>query len=136
MTCPRLSPPTNGKVRASGNSYGSKASYSCHKGYKIVGDDIIRTCQADGSWSGMAPACESMHCTIPEKYFTLSHLVGWPSCYINVQRCRGLPIYAASTTERSLGTTVEHIYDACPKYNELVSFRIIVYLYVSDGSRC
>ena len=29
--------------------------------------------------------------------------------------------------------TVEHTYDACPKYNELGSFRIIAYLYVSDG---
>ena len=32
--------------------------------------------------------------------------------------------------------TVEHIYDACPKYSELGSFRIIAYLYVSDSSRC
>ena len=31
--------------------------------------------------------------------------------------------------------TVEHTYDACPKYSELGSFRIIAYLYVSDGSR-
>ena len=31
--------------------------------------------------------------------------------------------------------TVEHRYDACPKYSKLESFRIIVYLYVSDGSR-
>ena len=31
--------------------------------------------------------------------------------------------------------TVEHIYDACPKYSELGSFRIIAYLYGSDGSR-
>ena len=31
--------------------------------------------------------------------------------------------------------TVEHIYDACPKYSELGSFRIIAYRYVSDGSR-
>ena len=30
--------------------------------------------------------------------------------------------------------TVEHTYDACPKYSELGSFRIIAYLYVSDGS--
>ena len=29
---------------------------------------------------------------------------------------------------------VEHTYDACPKYSELGSFRIIAYLYVSDGS--
>ena len=31
--------------------------------------------------------------------------------------------------------TVEHTYDVCPKYSELGSFRIIAYLYVSDGSR-
>ena len=31
--------------------------------------------------------------------------------------------------------TVEHTYDACPKYGELGSFRIIAYLYISDGSR-
>ena len=31
--------------------------------------------------------------------------------------------------------TVEHIYDACPKYSELGNFRIIANLYVSDGSR-
>ena len=30
--------------------------------------------------------------------------------------------------------TVEHTYDACPKYSELGSFRIIAYLYVSDVS--
>ena len=32
--------------------------------------------------------------------------------------------------------TVEHIYDACPKYSELGNFPTIAYLYVSDGSRC
>ena len=31
--------------------------------------------------------------------------------------------------------TVEHTYDACPKYSELGSFRIIAYFYVSDVSR-
>ena len=31
--------------------------------------------------------------------------------------------------------TVEHTYDACPKYSELGSFCIIAYLYVSDGGR-
>ena len=31
--------------------------------------------------------------------------------------------------------TVEHIYDACPKYSELGSFIIIAYLYVSNGIR-
>ena len=36
------------------------------------------------------------------------------------------------TQNRGKGT-VEHTYDACPKYSELGSFRIIAYLYVSDG---
>ena len=31
--------------------------------------------------------------------------------------------------------TVEHIYDACPKYSELGNFCIIAYLYVSVDSR-
>ena len=31
--------------------------------------------------------------------------------------------------------TVEHTYDACPKYSKLGGFRIIAYLYVSGGSR-
>ena len=31
--------------------------------------------------------------------------------------------------------TIERTYDACPKYSELGSFRIIAYFYVSDGSR-
>ena len=30
---------------------------------------------------------------------------------------------------------LEHAYDACPIYSELKIFRIIAYLYVSDGSR-
>ena len=30
--------------------------------------------------------------------------------------------------------TVKHTYDACPKYSELGSFRIIAYLYVSNDS--
>ena len=39
-------------------------------------------------------------------------------------------------TTRTFQNTVEHTYDACPKYSELGSFRIIAYLYVSDGSCC
>ena len=35
---------------------------------------------------------------------------------------------------QSILDTVEHTYDACPKYSELGSFRIIAYLYVSDRS--
>ena len=45
------------------------------------------------------------------------------------------PMNTNMTEFRRFSNTVEHIYDACPKYSELGSFRIIAYLYVSDGSR-
>ena len=43
--------------------------------------------------------------------------------------------YCISLGTQSSSDTVEHTYDACPKYSELGSFRIIAYLYVSEGSR-
>ena len=46
-----------------------------------------------------------------------------------------MQLAAKSLLIRLSGITVEHIYDACPKYSELGSFRIIAYLYVSDGGR-
>ena len=33
-----------------------------------------------------------------------------------------------------LSIYVEHTYDVCPIYSESGSFRIVAYLYVSDGS--
>ena len=41
----------------------------------------------------------------------------------------------SEVNNQALVSTVEHTYDACPKYSELGSFRIIAYLYVSDSSR-
>ena len=45
-----------------------------------------------------------------------------------------LHIWAYCNYNTTFRSTVEHTYDACPKYSELGSFRIIAYLYVSDGS--
>ena len=49
--------------------------------------------------------------------------------YDNQGRLANIPV-----TCQGRVSTVEHKYDACPKYSELGSFRIIAYLYVSDGS--
>ena len=54
--------------------------------------------------------------------------IGNPQYYISSGR-------SASLRQNWGSVTVEHTYDACPKYSELGSFRIIAYLYVSDGSR-
>ena len=34
------------------------ATYNCNNGYNLTGD-MTRTCQANGTWSGTAPTCES-----------------------------------------------------------------------------
>ena len=54
-------------VSSSSTNLNSTASYSCtYEGYKLVGNGV-RTCQANGNWSGDEPSCESnftglMHC--------------------------------------------------------------------------
>ena len=37
---------------------GSIATYSCHHGYELKGDDE-HECQYDGTWSGKEPQCET-----------------------------------------------------------------------------
>ena len=33
------------------------ARYSCDSGFELIGN-TIRTCQANGTWSGMPPICQ------------------------------------------------------------------------------
>ena len=52
---------TNGTISYS-DSLGvdSVATHSCDTNYTLNGD-ITRTCQNDGTWSGLAPTCEGIH---------------------------------------------------------------------------
>ncbi len=59
--CGSPSNPSNGSVNAPTTTYGSIATYSCNTGYSMVGG-AIRTCQAGGNWSGVAPTCEIDDC--------------------------------------------------------------------------
>ena len=52
--------PANGKVRHNGRKIGSFATYSCNRGYKLVGVSN-RMCQPDGTWSGKKPVCQSKY---------------------------------------------------------------------------
>ena len=38
----------------------SVATYTCNTGYNLVGN-AMRTCQADGTWSGSDPLCQSKY---------------------------------------------------------------------------
>jgi CUB/sushi domain-containing protein len=53
-----------GSVSVTGTTYGSTATYTCNLGYSMTGAKT-RTCQADGTWSGITPACTVVDCGSP-----------------------------------------------------------------------
>ena len=62
LSCGDLAVPDSGQFVLSNGTYiGSIATYSCNEGYSLVGFEV-RICQADRTWSGLAPTCESMLC--------------------------------------------------------------------------
>jgi len=58
INCGNLQNPLFGKVVLTGTTFGSSATYSCQRGYILVGGST-RTCQDNGQWSGVAPVCRS-----------------------------------------------------------------------------
>ncbi|XP_013394674.1 limulus clotting factor C-like [Lingula anatina] len=64
ITCPALPNPPNGRVSANtAQAQGSKVTYTCFQGYRLVGPSE-RTCN-DGVWSGQQPHCELIRVTCP-----------------------------------------------------------------------
>ena len=50
-------------TRRSDTTFGSIANYSCDEGFVLNPDDDtsrMRVCQADGTWFGPDPTCDSM----------------------------------------------------------------------------
>ena len=62
-SCPPLQPPINGAITSlsCGSSFGSQVSLSCNQGYRQRGS-IVRSCEADGTWSGNATTCTIVEC--------------------------------------------------------------------------
>ena len=58
VNCPVPSAPANGQVSGNGSSFGDVVTFKCNLGYNLTGS-ATRRCQADGSWSGTQPSCES-----------------------------------------------------------------------------
>ena len=57
VNCRDLSDPNNGRVSTTGSTVGSKATYTCNKGFSLVGKNM-RKCLASGQWMGEAPICK------------------------------------------------------------------------------
>ena len=61
VDCGPLASPAQGTVSTGATLLGAVAAYACDTGYALSGR-AERICQADGSWSGTAPACVPMSC--------------------------------------------------------------------------
>ena len=69
MTC--LEPPTVDNAMVTGNdyTYEGQLTYTCNIGYTVTTGDLVRECQADGTWSGDPPVCSGERpSTFIEKY--------------------------------------------------------------------
>lgn len=61
--CSILDDPDNGRIECSLGEDGEPTEgdtciYICDDGFMLTGDDVVRECQSDGSWSGSIPTCE------------------------------------------------------------------------------
>jgi len=46
-------------------TFGNMATYSCDPGYELHPDNSVRSCQVNGTWSGMNPFCRGMNYAVP-----------------------------------------------------------------------
>ena len=57
VNCGTPLPVTNGIITGKNYAYNSTITYSCvAANFKLSGSQV-RTCQADGTWSGVQPVC-------------------------------------------------------------------------------
>ncbi|XP_078662291.1 sushi, von Willebrand factor type A, EGF and pentraxin domain-containing protein 1-like [Branchiostoma floridae x Branchiostoma belcheri] len=64
VECPVLTPPPNGAMEGSSNSFEDVVHFSCYPGYNLVGATNT-TCQSDGTWGDNTPTCEIVQCPLP-----------------------------------------------------------------------
>ncbi|XP_078672529.1 P-selectin-like [Branchiostoma floridae x Branchiostoma belcheri] len=62
IQCPVLAAPENGEMSGD-NYYQDVVSFTCDPGYEPVGLTSL-TCQADRTWSGVAPTCTPVQCPL------------------------------------------------------------------------
>ncbi len=72
--------PANGAVDDSNREFQDTATYTCDTGFELFGNSM-RTCQADGTWSGDEPTCRGKG--MPERYDEAAIA----SCVIQLIKC-------------------------------------------------
>ena len=110
VDCGTLPDPVNGQVNTTGTTLGQTATYSCNRGYNLVGDST-RTCQATGAWSGSAPTCQSTYVVI--EWYQLSNKVCVHDVFLlsTAVECGTLPNPVngqVNTTGTTLGQTATY----------------------------
>ena len=61
INCSSLPAPTNGFIDITDTGFKDMVVYSCQTGYNLIGNNY-RICQANATWSGQAPICQSKIC--------------------------------------------------------------------------
>ena len=61
IICDELTPPVHGTKECSGEKFGEKCKFACDTGYDLSGSEQ-RTCQADGTWTGVPVHCTQASC--------------------------------------------------------------------------
>ncbi|XP_040195462.1 CUB and sushi domain-containing protein 3-like isoform X2 [Rana temporaria] len=56
----------NGNMEATDFLFGSRVTYTCNEGYRLVSRRNFRDCQVDGIWSNVLPQCDAVICPAPE----------------------------------------------------------------------
>jgi hypothetical protein len=57
IDCPTLKSPVGGRIRGSGNAFGTVLRYECDSGLQLEGS-IERRCLENGEWSGIEVKCK------------------------------------------------------------------------------
>lgn len=63
VLCDQLTNPPSGDIGFTSDGFVTTATYTCMTGYYLQGG-ATRTCDEDGSWEGVQPACCTYTCVI------------------------------------------------------------------------
>lgn len=79
VDCGPLDNPQNGFVRLFSTLQGATATYTCQPGFDLIGNRL-RTCQANGQWSGQDPICRRQSMTTNDYKVTYYVIILVGSC--------------------------------------------------------
>eukprot|EP00117_Sycon_ciliatum_P036248 scpid11835/ scgid3889/ Sushi, von Willebrand factor type A, EGF and pentraxin domain-containing protein 1 len=96
VDCGTLSPPNNGQMSGTETMYRSQVRFTCSDGYILTGS-MVRTCQANGLWSGQQSSCQPVDCGAPEEPAN-SNVAFQSSSYQSIATISCLPGYVLSGT--------------------------------------